>query len=173
MLFNLGMCLIGKKRAGLIPRLFGNILNGVVLSNTQKVSVKDRKVVEVGLTRFLAKSDIMISDSHQQLWSVSLAALTSKLTIRAPTFLALLDLFTLPQDITYSGGNGAADDLLELDPEEAGFQSSFSKLGASEKAVHNPVAHIGDAKVYASKEISTRSKGRAGVVSTMIAYKVV
>ena len=49
-------------------RLFGNILNGVVLSNTQKVSVKDRKVVEVGLTRFLAKSDIMISDSHRQLW---------------------------------------------------------------------------------------------------------
>jgi exportin-2 (importin alpha re-exporter) len=48
--------------------LFGNILNGVVLSNTQKVSVKDRKVVEVGLTRFLAKSDIMISDSHRQLW---------------------------------------------------------------------------------------------------------
>jgi len=52
----------------LISRLFGNILNGVVLSNTQKVSVKDRKVVEVGLTRFLAKSDIMISDSHRQLW---------------------------------------------------------------------------------------------------------
>jgi len=52
----------------LTSRLFGNILNGVVLSNTQKVSVKDRKVVEVGLTRFLAKSDIMISDSHRQLW---------------------------------------------------------------------------------------------------------
>jgi len=88
------------------------------------------------------------------------------LIIRAPTFLALLDLFTLPQDITYSGGNGATDDLLELDPEEAGFQSSFSKLGASEKAVHNPVAHVGDAKVYASREISTRSKECSGVVSS-------
>ena len=88
------------------------------------------------------------------------------LTNRAPTFLALLDLFTLPQDITYSGANGAKDDLLELDPEEAGFQSSFSKLGASEKAVHNPVAHVGDAKVYASREIGTRSKECPGVVST-------
>jgi exportin-2 (importin alpha re-exporter) len=87
------------------------------------------------------------------------------LTSRTPTFLALLDLFTLPQDITYSAGNGAADDLLELDPEEAGFQSSFSKLGASEKSVHDPVAHVGDAKVYASREISTRSKERPGVVS--------
>lgn len=96
---------------------------------------------------------------------VGIMTIDKKLTSRAPTFLALLDLFTLPQDITYSGGNGAADDLLELDPEEAGFQSSFSKLGASEKAVHNPVAHVGDAKVYASKEISTRSKERAGVVS--------
>jgi exportin-2 (importin alpha re-exporter) len=86
------------------------------------------------------------------------------LTSRTPTFLALLDLFTLPQDITYSAGNGAADDLLELDPEEAGFQSSFSKLGASEISVHDPVAHVGDAKVYASREISTRSKERPGVV---------
>jgi hypothetical protein len=86
------------------------------------------------------------------------------LTFRVPTFLALLDLFTLPQDITYSGGNGATDDLLELDPEEAGFQSSFSKLGASEKSVHDPVAQVGDAKVYASKEISTRSKERPAVV---------
>jgi exportin-2 (importin alpha re-exporter) len=86
------------------------------------------------------------------------------LTFRSPTFLALLDLFTLPQDITYTGGN-AADDLLELDPEEAGFQSSFSKLGASEKSVHNPVAQVGDAKVYASREISTRSKERTSVVS--------
>jgi len=68
MLFNLGMFVFFGKREMLISRLFGNILNGVVLSNTQKVSVKDRKVVEVGLTRFLAKSDIMISDSHRQLW---------------------------------------------------------------------------------------------------------
>lgn len=68
MLFNLGKSVFFGKREMLISRLFGNILNGVVLSNTQKVSVKDRKVVEVGLTRFLAKSDIMISDSHRQLW---------------------------------------------------------------------------------------------------------
>jgi exportin-2 (importin alpha re-exporter) len=93
-------------------------------------------------------------------------SLKCQLRGRAPTFLALLDLFTLPQDITYSGGNGATDDLLELDPEEAGFQSSFSKLGASEKAVHNPVVHVGDAKVYASREISTRSKECPGVVSS-------
>lgn len=87
---------------------------------------------------------------------------------RAPTFLALLDLFTLPQDITYSGGGGAGDDLLELDPEEAGFQSSFSKLGASEKAVHDPVASVGDAKVFASKEISNRSKERPQIVRVLI-----
>jgi exportin-2 (importin alpha re-exporter) len=61
------VCLLWESEM-LTSRLFGNILNGVVLSNTQKVSVKDRKVVEVGLTRFLAKSDIMISDSHRQLW---------------------------------------------------------------------------------------------------------
>jgi exportin-2 (importin alpha re-exporter) len=68
MLYNLGMFAFFAKSAVLTSRLFGNILNGVVLSNTQKVSVKDRKVVEIGLTRFLARSDIMISDSHRQLW---------------------------------------------------------------------------------------------------------
>ena len=72
------------------------------------------------------------------------------------------DLFTLPQDITYSDGHGA--DLAELDPEEAGFQSSFSKLGASEQSVHDPVKSIEDERLYASRELAKRSRERPGVV---------
>jgi len=80
---------------------------------------------------------------------------------RPSVLLALLDLFTLPQDITYAG----TDDIDALDPEEAGFQSSFSKLGASEKSIHEPVGHVSDTKVYASKQIAARSAQRPGVVS--------
>ena len=84
---------------------------------------------------------------------------------RAPIFLALLDLFTLPQDITYT--NGTTDDLLELDPEDSGFQASFSKLGASERNVHDPLAGIGDEKMYASRALAKRSSERPGVVSAI------
>lgn len=90
-------------------------------------------------------------------------ALYSSSHYRPPVFLALLDLFTLPQDITYAG----ADDIDALDPEEAGFQSSFSKLGASEKSVHDPVGDVSDSKVFASKQIASRSAQKPGVVSTV------
>ena len=82
---------------------------------------------------------------------------------RVPIFLALLDLFNLPQDITYTNGN-AGEDLLELDPEETGFQSSFSKLGASEKSGYDPVKDVVDEKLFASKQISGRSGERPGIV---------
>ena len=80
-------------------------------------------------------------------------------------FLALLDLFTLPQDITYTNGDASQEDISSLDPEEAGFQSSFSRLGASEASTHDPVKEVGNEKLFASKEISRRSKEKPGVVS--------
>ena len=96
---------------------------------------------------------------------VSIASSDEVHTFRVPVFLALLDLFTLPQDITYT--NGDFEDLSSLDPEEAGFQSSFSKLGASEKSVHDPVENVPDEKLFASKELARRSTETPGVVSDM------
>ena len=64
-------------------------------------------------------------------------------------------MFNLPQDLTYSGSAATtAGDVSELDPEEAGFQSAFSKLGASESKAHDPVADVPDAKRYASSEVA-------------------
>jgi exportin-2 (importin alpha re-exporter) len=82
-----------------------------------------------------------------------------------PTFVALLDIFTLPQDVTYSDDVDAVGKIDSLDPEETGFQSSFSKLGASEATVYSPVSQIKDEKEFASKEISTRSAQKPGLVS--------
>jgi len=48
--------------------LFGNVLNKVILANTQKAPVKSRKVIEVGLTNLLTKSDKILEPSSTQLW---------------------------------------------------------------------------------------------------------
>lgn len=109
------------------------------------------------MTRFLRRPTHSSGSSDRK------HALYSSSHYRPPVLLALLDLFTLPQDITYAG----ADDIDALDPEEAGFQSSFSKLGASEKSVHDPVGDVSDSKVFASKQIASRSAQKPGVVSTV------
>ena len=83
---------------------------------------------------------------------------------RSGGFLALLDLFTLPQDVTYTNGD-AAEDLSALDPEESGFQASFARLGASEAKVHDPVKDVKDERLFASNELARRSKERPGAVS--------
>jgi exportin-2 (importin alpha re-exporter) len=137
---------------GIQPGLFGNLMNGVILPNTQKAPVRSRRVIEVGLTKILARSDTILAPTMVTFW--------------VPIFLALVDLFTLPQDITYTGANG--DDLNGLDHEDTGFQSSFSKLGASERNTHDPVASVTDTKMFAARELSQCSQKRPGVVGPLI-----
>ncbi|OXB34588.1 importin-alpha export receptor [Cryptococcus neoformans] len=138
---------------GIQTGLFGNLLTGVILSNTQKITARNRKLVEVGLTKTLSRSDSLLVEPNRRFWP--------------PIFLALLDMFTLPQDITYSNPEGSGD-ITELDPEEAGFQSSFSKLGASEKTVKDPTAGVEDSKVFAAKELAKRSNEKPGMLGPLI-----
>lgn len=74
-------------------------------------------------------------------------------------------MFNLPQDLTYSEEGAASGDISSLDPEEAGFQSSFSKIGASDAGAADAFADIKDVKLFASKEISRRSQEKPGIVS--------
>lgn len=82
-------------------------------------------------------------------------------------------MFNLPIDLTYSGASagggvaGAGGDITDFDPEE-GFQSSFTKLGASESKTHDPVSDVQDPKRFASAELSRRSKEKPGVVGGLI-----
>ncbi|KAL7424789.1 importin-alpha export receptor [Cryptotrichosporon argae] len=145
---NVGPDVVVSILDGIQPGLFGSLMNGVVLPNTQKAPVRSRRLIEVGLTRLLTKSDAILTEPNVAFWT--------------PAFFALLDLFNLPQDITY------ADDLAQLDPEDAGFQSSFSKLGASEKAAHDPAAGVGDEKKYASAELARRARERPGVIAGLV-----
>ena len=78
---------------------------------------------------------------------------------------AVLDIFTLPQDLKTGEG---AEDLDNLDPEDTSFQASFSKLGASESTVRDPVANVPDAKLFLSKQLAEASKRNPGKVGNVI-----
>jgi exportin-2 (importin alpha re-exporter) len=73
---------------------------------------------------------------------------------------AALDVIVLPQEV-----RGADEDLVEFDPEESTFQSSFSKLAASETRVEDPVPEVSDPQRFLSKELAAKSASRPGVVS--------
>lgn len=66
---------------------------------------------------------------------------------------ATLSLILLPQDISTTAPE---DDIAALDPEDAGFQSSFAKLGASEAAVReDPAKHVTtDEKTFLRAELT-------------------
>lgn len=65
---------------------------------------------------------------------------------------SLLGLILLPQDLSTTT---ADDDLAALDGEDAGFQSSFAKLGASEARKEDPVAYVGtDEKAYLNAQLT-------------------
>lgn len=84
---------------------------------------------------------------------------------------AVLDIFTLSQDLKTEE---TTEDLDSLDPEESTFQASFSKLGASESTVRDPVANVPDAKLFLSKQLaaaSARNPGKVGFFSWTSCWK--
>jgi hypothetical protein len=51
--------------------LFGNLLTGVVLANTQKAPARSRKIIAVGLIKLLSKSDATLAEPNVKQWYVS------------------------------------------------------------------------------------------------------
>jgi exportin-2 (importin alpha re-exporter) len=53
---------------GIQPGLFGQLMKGVVLPNTQKAPQRSRRLIEVGLTKYLTKSDALLQQPGVQFW---------------------------------------------------------------------------------------------------------
>lgn len=110
--------------------------------------MKDRKLVAVGLTNLLTRSSKMVQPPHVTAWP--------------GTLTALLEMLNLPDTLASStaaltNSNGAADDNVDVpdDEEMLGYQASFSRLGASERARPDPVAHVTvDAKTYLAQNLA-------------------
>lgn len=137
--------------------------------------IKDRKVVAVGLTRLLTDGDVLLQPTTVSAWYVASLSLHGGngahiLLMHRPMVLeAVLDIFTLPQDLKTGEG---AEDLDNLDPEESTFQASFSKLGASESTARDPVANVPDAKLFLSKQLAEASARNPGKVGSLIDQSV-
>lgn len=79
---------------------------------------------------------------------------------------ALLKLHLLPQPIApnTTSANGATDEIEIADLEETGYQASYSKLGASERARPDPVAHVAEPREYLASQLVAASQARPGQV---------
>lgn len=76
---------------------------------------------------------------------------------------ALLKLFLLPLPIA-KNQSGVDDEIDVVDLEDTGYQASFSKLGASERARLDPVAHIAEPRTYLATSLVAASQAHPGQV---------
>ncbi|KAJ9111753.1 hypothetical protein QFC22_006412 [Naganishia vaughanmartiniae] len=148
---NAGPVFLVEQLQAIQPGLASQILENVILPETRKMPIRDRKVVAVGLTRLLTDGDVLLQPTTVSAWPMVLEA--------------VLDVFTLPQDLKTGDGT---EDLDNLDPEETTFQASFSRLGASESTVRDPVANIPDAKLFLSKQLAAASTRNPGKFSSLM-----
>ncbi|KAI5479889.1 importin-alpha export receptor [Pseudohyphozyma bogoriensis] len=133
------------------PGLFAQVLP-VLLPEAQKAPTKDRKIIAVGLSNLLAKSESMLNAPNVQAWT--------------PTMQALLRLFLLPGTLTPS--TKATDEIDILDPDDTGYQASFSRLGASERVRPDPVAYVPEPRTYLATSLVAKSHAHPGVIRPLV-----
>lgn len=81
---------------------------------------------------------------------------------------SLLKLFALPLPISKTTSAADGDEVNIIDPEDVGYQASFSKLGASEKPRADPVAYVQDPKDYLAKGLADASKAQPGKIPALL-----
>ncbi|TPX31070.1 hypothetical protein SmJEL517_g05491 [Synchytrium microbalum] len=124
------------------PNLFWTVLNDVLLPTTEDArSPDERKVIIIGLTHLLSKSQVNLAQDHLPLW--------------APVTKAITLLLSVPvaQDKT------SAEDEEELlfgpaegQEEGAVYSASYSRLATVGKLNRNPVKDYPDAQAYFGQE---------------------
>ncbi len=83
---------------------------------------------------------------------------------RTPTLEALLKLFNSPLPLAKNTSAADADEVDFVDPEDVGYQASFSKLGASEKPREDPVGYVQDPRAHLAKGLEELGKTQPGKV---------
>lgn len=53
---------------GIQNGLFGSLCTNIILPNTQKQPIRNRRVVEVGLTKILSRSEAILAANNTQYW---------------------------------------------------------------------------------------------------------
>lgn len=134
--------------------VFSQVLPAI-LPDLQKAPLRNRKTIEIGLTRLLTQSTKMLSPPFVQQWPAALEG--------------LLRLFLLPQDIT---GPNEEEEVVVADPDDLTYQASFSKLGASEAPKSDPLAQMGDPRELLTSQLLRSSQAAPGKVAQSFSYVV-
>lgn len=82
--------------------------------------------------------------------------------------LALLKLFLLPLTLSKTSGASAEDDVAVADPDDPGYQASYSKLGASEGVRPDPVAHVPEPRTYLATSLVATSQTHQGQIHPLV-----
>ncbi|KAK4706174.1 exportin-2 (importin alpha re-exporter), partial [Phenoliferia sp. Uapishka_3] len=135
------------------PGLFAQVLP-VLLPEVQKAPTKDRKIIAVGLANILSSSRTMLAQPSVSAWT--------------PAMLALLKLFLLPLTLSKNSGADADDEVNVVDPDDTGYQASYSKLGASERVRPDPVAHVPEPRTYLATSLVATSQQSPGQIRPLV-----
>ncbi|GAA96918.1 uncharacterized protein L969DRAFT_96811 [Mixia osmundae IAM 14324] len=135
------------------PGLFVQMLQAI-LPDAQKAPMKNRKIIEVGLSGLLSTSQRLQTPPMSNAWP--------------GTLTTLLKLFLQHADLT-STGQEAEDDIVIADLEEFGYQASFSRLGAADIKRVDPVASIIDTRAHFAQALAGASRATPGKLPPMIA----
>uniref|UniRef100_A0A3Q0SLW7 Exportin-2 n=1 Tax=Amphilophus citrinellus TaxID=61819 RepID=A0A3Q0SLW7_AMPCI len=133
------------------PKMFGMVLEKIVIPEVQKVSgTVEKKICAVGITKILTECPAMMDTEYTKLWT--------------PLLQALIGLFELPED------DSIPDDEHFIDIEDTpGYQTAFSQLAFAGKKEHDPIGDaVGNPKILLAQSLHKLSTACPGRVPSML-----
>uniref|UniRef100_A0AAQ6A9B2 Exportin-2 n=1 Tax=Amphiprion ocellaris TaxID=80972 RepID=A0AAQ6A9B2_AMPOC len=133
------------------PKMFGMVLEKIVIPEVQKVSgTVEKKICAVGITKVLTECPAMMDTEYTKLW--------------IPLLQALIGFFELPED------DSIPDDEHFIDIEDTpGYQTAFSQLAFAGKKEHDPIGDaVGNPKILLAQSLHKLSTACPGRVPSML-----
>ncbi|TRY97477.1 hypothetical protein DNTS_008211 [Danionella cerebrum] len=133
------------------PKMFGMVLEKIVIPEVQKVSGQvEKKICAVGITKVLTECPAMMDTDYTKLW--------------APLLQALIGLFELPED------DSIPDDEHFIDIEDTpGYQTAFSQLAFAGRKEHDPIGEaVSNPKILLAQSLFKLSTACPGRVPSMM-----
>uniref|UniRef100_A0A8B9RB38 Exportin-2 n=1 Tax=Astyanax mexicanus TaxID=7994 RepID=A0A8B9RB38_ASTMX len=133
------------------PKMFGMVLEKIVIPEVQKVSGQvEKKICAVGITKILTECPAMMDTEYTKLWPLVLQA--------------LIGLFELPED------DSIPDDEHFIDIEDTpGYQTAFSQLAFAGKKEHDPIGDaVSNPKILLAQSLHKLSTACPGRVPSML-----
>uniref|UniRef100_A0A7N5JFT6 Exportin-2 n=1 Tax=Ailuropoda melanoleuca TaxID=9646 RepID=A0A7N5JFT6_AILME len=136
---------------GIQPKMFGMVLEKIIIPEIQKVSGNvEKKICAVGITKLLTECPPMMDTEYTKLWT--------------PLLQSLIGLFELPEDDTIP------DEEHFIDIEDTpGYQTAFSQLAFAGKKEHDPVGPmVNNPKIHLAQSLHKLSTACPGRVPSMV-----